>query len=467
MQKKYEVIRLIKQNAGCHIVMDYVEGEILVFYLKNHPDIEKEQLFIWIKQIIRQLDDIQRVKGIGAYGYVTPYCMVVKEDKSIALLDLNAESNFSVLKNMEKQSILDTFFSSDESEDDFYPLGKTIQFLFAHVEIEPALTKKEEQKFQKIISKCLSKHKRKSYQRISDILTEFPKINEKRKYRKKNIRMLIFIILMFMMCVVYFGLCRDRDTKHSSNKKVQETSIDNSVLFDIGLTYFTDLEDYQKSREFFDKSKKGCEFGEEYATLAEFMCGGDQKNVKEIEEILLKIQDYIIEEKDSRYYKSLLKVYMRLDTEQAQQKIKELGEKILLEKDWKAEEEELRKLLALAYTKSAEYEKAIEEYEILCEWNKSEMIYKALIELYEKTNQEEKVLEMCQIALEEFPDSEDMNVIYLRTLCVNAKVPKEVAEQYMEEMINRFPDLLNNQEFQKLQMEYGIKIEGGNVWIEK
>lgn len=68
--------------------------------------------------------------------------------------------------------------------------------------------------------------------------------------------MLIFIILMFMMCVVYFGLCRDRDTKHSSNKKVQETSIDNSVLFDIGLTYFTDLEDYQKAGNFLIRVKK-------------------------------------------------------------------------------------------------------------------------------------------------------------------------------------------------------------------
>ena len=181
MQQKYEVIRLIKQNAGCHVVTDYVQGEILVFYLRNHPQIKKEELLSFLRQIIRQLDNIQHVRGMNGYGCVTPYCIVVGKDKNIAFLDLRAESNASVVRKMGQPAVRRLFFPEEESEDDFYPLGKTIQFLFAHTKMQPELTKRETYRFQKIISKCLKEHSRKSYQNISDILKEFPKRKEKRE----------------------------------------------------------------------------------------------------------------------------------------------------------------------------------------------------------------------------------------------------------------------------------------------
>lgn len=160
--------------------MDYVEGERLVDYLKRNSNIEKEQIVGWIKQIVRQLDNIQRTKRVNEYKGVTPYCLILKQDRSIAFLDLKAESNAELQKMVEKEVIQHTFFCGEEGRDAYYSVGKTMQYLFAHTNVEPKLTRREESQFLKIISKCLSKHSKKYYSNISDILKDFPQKRKKK-----------------------------------------------------------------------------------------------------------------------------------------------------------------------------------------------------------------------------------------------------------------------------------------------
>lgn len=54
MKHYYEVIRVIQQDSNCHIIMDYVEGEILGEYILRYPYIEKKQLFAWFFQLLKQ-----------------------------------------------------------------------------------------------------------------------------------------------------------------------------------------------------------------------------------------------------------------------------------------------------------------------------------------------------------------------------------------------------------------------------
>lgn len=248
---------------------------------------------------------------------------------------------------------------------------------------------------------------------------------------------------------------------------VVEEKIDASILFDVGLTYFVELENYEKSFEFFNKSRSECELGNYYAELAKYMCGKGGKSESEIEVVINQIEGLLSqeEEEDLRYVKSFLKVYMRLDTEEARVKSISLGEKVLAENN--LQEKEVKELLAAAYIQNEEYEKAIEIYEVLCKVGNNEAFCKRLLELYEKTGQEEKALEKCGKYLSDLPYSKEISIMYIRMECKSKSVQKEVLETSIREILNRMPELVEESEFQKLQTEYGIKIEGEKIWVER
>lgn len=41
----YEVLRLIEHNQKCYISSDYVEGKLLIQWLKYHPNLTKNNYF--------------------------------------------------------------------------------------------------------------------------------------------------------------------------------------------------------------------------------------------------------------------------------------------------------------------------------------------------------------------------------------------------------------------------------------
>ena len=80
MEREYEVIRLIQQNASCHIITDCVLGTMLPEYLEEHGMIAKEQLFSYLCQMIKQLGYLQDVRDAKPYRYITPFCMIIKKN---------------------------------------------------------------------------------------------------------------------------------------------------------------------------------------------------------------------------------------------------------------------------------------------------------------------------------------------------------------------------------------------------
>lgn len=159
--KDYDVLRLIEHNQICHVSSDSIRGCSLARWIKYHPYISKEQLFCWVREIIRQLIQIHKCCGNPSYQYVNPYSIIVTEAEKVCFLDIGAESNRERVRKMQGRAVREYFLPENENsyyyasqELDIYGLGKTIQYLLAFGEVFPGLTKREERRFQKLITKC-------------------------------------------------------------------------------------------------------------------------------------------------------------------------------------------------------------------------------------------------------------------------------------------------------------------------
>lgn len=169
MNCDYEVIRLIQQKSGGHIIMDCVEGEILGEYLLRCPKVEKKVLFHWIEQLLEELKCIEKIQGIIDYRYLTPFYIVLKADQTISLLNFKAKLNQKYMHRISMYPIQCHFYPQDGTYSDTYAFGKTLQFLLAKTEVTPHLTRKEICKLQSLISKCLSPISIKKQIRFADL----------------------------------------------------------------------------------------------------------------------------------------------------------------------------------------------------------------------------------------------------------------------------------------------------------
>lgn len=113
LEREYEVIRLIQQNASCHIITDCVLGTMLPEYLEEHGMIAKEQLFSYLCQMIKQLGYLQDVRDAKPYRYITPFCMIIKKNGELMLLDLNAKGNQHIVNQMGRGEIRDGFLKRE------------------------------------------------------------------------------------------------------------------------------------------------------------------------------------------------------------------------------------------------------------------------------------------------------------------------------------------------------------------
>lgn len=175
-QKDYDVLRLIEHNQVCYVSSDNVKGCSLAKWIKYHPYLAKKQIYQWIDDIIRQLVQIHKCRGINCYQYVNPYSVIVTREGKLCFLDIGARSNQEKIRLMRRKNIKNFFFppgkvyeQRDAEEIDVYGLGKTIQYLLAFVEAEPAFSRKEEKKLQKVIAKCINSDSKKGFHKITDV----------------------------------------------------------------------------------------------------------------------------------------------------------------------------------------------------------------------------------------------------------------------------------------------------------
>lgn len=173
--------------------MDSVIGELLIYRVRDNPQITKEQLFAWFEQLLEQLIQYHRCYDDQNYRYINPYSVLVARDGKLLLLDLDAESNGFVMRNLQKRAMRAHFvkpvvhiMESSGNQLDLYGYGKTIQFILANTNVEPSLSKFQENKLERIINKCLNESKGKQYKELKEVKKELPVIRDKINWKEKK-----------------------------------------------------------------------------------------------------------------------------------------------------------------------------------------------------------------------------------------------------------------------------------------
>lgn len=473
MEKEYEVIRLIKQNSSCHIVTDCVRGIMLSEYVEQSGKMGKEQLFSCLYQMIKQLGYLQEVREVRTCFYSIPFCMIIKTSGELVLLDIDAKGNQSIVNQIGRKDVQRCFLRQDNLYDMMFPIGKTMQYILAKTKVVPKLTGCEEYKLKKVISRCLSDNPKKQYQKISEILYELPKLEKKKQMERKKTWWVVLVIFFCGINFVILGkkiILQIGEKEEKGSYHVEEEKVN---FFEIGMTYFLEMEDYKKSKEMFAYSREKKWLAKQYEELADYMMGESKMSDQDIEKLLLEAEEKVEAEGDIEEKRILFRVWSKIETEDALQQRIRLGKNLLEEQGkWRKDdveqklENEVRTIMAEAYEKSGENELALEQYKIIKEWNKSEEIYRSVIRIARIINKKEAI-EFCKEGIEANPQSKELRIQLIKAECEEETVSKEVCETTIKKMLQECPQLLNEEAFQKLQNEYGIKVEGEAIWVEK
>lgn len=181
----YEVLRFIEHGAHCRQSMDCVEGTILIYYLRDHPEMQKQMLFEWFRQIGTNLEQFRRCRKGQSYRYLNPYSVVVSEEERLLLMNLEAPENEFVMKKMQQRAVREHFVkplfamgAGGHPAADLFGFGKTIQFMLAYTSPVPALTRREEIRLTRIIDRCTGS-RGKQYEEIGQAVRELPEVKKK------------------------------------------------------------------------------------------------------------------------------------------------------------------------------------------------------------------------------------------------------------------------------------------------
>lgn len=299
IETMYEVIRFIECGNRCHPAMDCISGQLLIYRVQQYPDMEKDKVLGWIRQLAEQLELYHRCKNNHPYRYLNPYSVLVTKDEEIVLLDMEAKSNEFVLRNMQKQAMRSHFVKpivhmkeNTRQTLDLYSFGKTVQFLLASINIRPALTKREEYRLVKIIEKCLGEHPKKQFHEVSQMKKELPVIKEKTTGAgKKRAACMFFVVCAALASAALTVMVTDAEnrneimerqlgTQMEENKKLEmsnrKLAEENQQLFEENDTLRKENQAFQEENQTLQKETTNLQ--EEITSLQEEITNLQEKN---------------------------------------------------------------------------------------------------------------------------------------------------------------------------------------------
>ncbi len=430
----YEVIKFIEHGNRCRPVMDSVPGELLIYRLKRCPEVEKACLFRWIGGFVYQIEQFHRCRNDQSYRYINPYSVLITREEKLLLLDLEAESNAFVLKNMQTRAMRNHFIrpaalagEQTKIACDLYGYAKTIQFLLANAHVTPSLTKWEEHRFEKIIEKCLCENPRKQYENFKQIQKELPSgygaaVQEQKKKKQYGIMAVGLLIVLLFAFLKNQALIKEKQQLQEQTERYMQNQ----------------SEQKEKGMDFAGEERKTKEAGttEEKEEDWEEADGEEKNGPRDGMDELAEATD--------RLYTYLLK-----NTAKDNQEVIEQGEEL---------RRELLRYLSAAYDREERAEKALEAYEELCTLE----VQKPLLETayirrmtLEMEQGREEVLQTGDEALERLPDSMPLAEKYIEIVW-EKEIPKEEGMEKLEQLLLRFPDLKNTVYYQELKNRYEI-----------
>lgn len=420
----YEVIRFIEHGSRCRPMMDYVQGELLIYRVGRCPEIEKKVLFTWFRQLLIQIDQYHRCRRNQSYRYINPYSVLITKDDQIMLLDLDAESNAFVLKNMQKRAMRNHFIKpivhikeNTKISLDLYGYAKTVQFILSEMKVEPHLTRWEEHRLAKVIKKCLDEEPKKQYEELKQVEKELPifRAGETGSVRRKYLMGLILLAGILILAVTY----KISDKRERQTIEQEQKTQENSVEVVRAETQGTEEQDAET---------EGPEDGLEVL----------EKEVKGMEQHLLRNtgkgnQDAILE-----------------------------GEKI---------HREVVRYLAAAYDREASKERALEAYQELCALEEQEDYLEAAyirrMELETELFYQERIaVETGEEAMKRFLISEELANIYAETVCVCEELSEEEKEKILQPLSEQFPEIRKSEHYMKWEAKQQEKFSEENITEE-
>lgn len=508
-QEGYEVIRFVKQGSECQPVMDYARGEIFAQWLKSHPVVKKEEMFYMMRELMMQLIRLHQSADEKSYPYVTPYSVCLSESKEVLLLDFHAKSNEVIERQMKRRAIRNNFFPKmqgvkplEEEKNEIYSLGRTMQFLLTVQEPEPPLGKVEELRLRRIIAKCLGESRERQYEHIEEILKQFPKCRKMNpEFPQILKKFTVSAGLLFLVLVSGSGIVlkkvvpamhqkpeaakvKKQDVAAEKSKKemtLAEDSKYSELCLDMGLLHFLKLEDYKKSKEYFEKAE-GMQTAESYGNLARFMDTQEMGDA-ELSQSLSDAVTALSGQSDVRFAQCILKVYGKIEERKGgllkeQYLTMALAAELGMEMpEWKEQdqnhetEKELLMYQARGYEGGEELEKAQAAYlkylDLEMDAGRRVEICEKLAGMYEKEGKMEEARDVCRKEMELNADSKNLRILYIRLQCQDPGIERTVCADTIKEFLDLMPELASEEAFQKIQEEYEIAIDNGTVSVGK
>ena len=203
MEKMYEVLRFVEKGTECQPSIDCLQGELLIYYLRDNTQLDKAVLFEWFRQIAGEIRKYQQSRRGQNYRCLTPYSIVVTEEGELLLLNPDAQENEFVMKKMQQKAVRSHFIRPTASGSrkncsvDLFGYGKILQFLLAYTEQIPELSRSEERRLERIIERCTGGGRR-HYDKISQVIRDLPEereewnLEQKVKFRNVKLAVLLF-----------------------------------------------------------------------------------------------------------------------------------------------------------------------------------------------------------------------------------------------------------------------------------
>lgn len=482
----YDVLRLIGHGKNSYVSSENVTGTPLIYWLKYHPHIEKESLLQWMKVLAEQLDQFHKCRGKPCYQYVNPYSVIVTEEKELYFLDLGAENNEEMLRKMQQRSVREYFLPREDAyyqkasvQLDIYGLGRTYQYLLSETEQEPPLTKKEILKLQKLISKCLDRHSKQVFQKVSDIQKYIPEC-KKTEYKKKKIHPFVPVITVLFAIFVIFRAEEQKVVKGESKKEaVQETGREEratdvrkeNLELELALLYFLSLQDYEESIRHLQQVKNN-PVAVNLEVIARRL-GGGVVSESELKKALHGLEKEVVgkdfsEKQERAYYACILKGYALLTEREDMKELLRIGQ--AYEQMVEEVPPEILLNMADASEKCGQYKEAFKIYERVREdtidAKEKEALYEKQAQVAGLAEMPEKRAEILRNGIREFPESVNLRIEYIKQQCEDTTIDRAVCMATIGEAIKELPAILEDIQFQKLMKEYGYKVEGEKVWEE-
>lgn len=391
MQQSYEVIRFVGQNGKFHIVMDYVEGDLLSTYLQKEKSMSKKNFLQLVSNIAKELEGLEKSSATEYIPYLTPFHIVVKEDQSVAFLKQTEKYNEKIEK------IVDAFMPVDGNMNYFYSYGRILQFILAKIKLRPRMSKIEEYRIRRLISKCVEVKSQKKFHSSKELIACIGKVKKRRK---------VFAILGIAFITIVLGI---------------------GLRLRMGFQESMEIDAYQQ--------------------LQVFMEGDIEKSETEMEEVLAV---YEMEHENNLCLAErewLINVCYRMNTDYSRQLLMKHGEILMQELSAK------RELLANLYLDNGELEKAIKEYEILIVESPSAERYLAFSNILYQSGDVKEAMHVCELGCELFPERIELQLEYIKH-CFSAEAYTEISL-----FLEKYPALKDTREYMQLEQELGMQEE--------